>query len=172
MATCVCTVAGWLPTAAVGRQSAVGHDAVHVGMVFEFLVPRVQHAEEADFGAETPRVAGDLEQGLGAGSKQQIVERLFIGESERRERVRQRENDVEVARRQNLGTPRIEPAMAGVGLALRAVPIAARVIRNGAASAAGAFVDVSAERGRAAAFDGVERLDVRPAQPFAISKRS
>ena len=61
------------PPAVVGRQSACGHHAMHMRMVFEFLIPRVQHAEEADFGAEAPRVTGYLEQGIGADAQQQVV---------------------------------------------------------------------------------------------------
>src|ERR1700680_1670243 len=39
----------WLdPTGAIERQSAGGHHTMHVGMMFELLIPGVEHAKEAD----------------------------------------------------------------------------------------------------------------------------
>jgi hypothetical protein len=42
---------------------------MHVGMRLEFLVPGMEDAEEPDLGAEMLGIAGDLDQGLGAGPK-------------------------------------------------------------------------------------------------------
>jgi hypothetical protein len=135
-----------------------------VGMMLQFLVPGVQHAEEADLRAQKSRVACDLQQGFGAGRKQELVDDLLVDERQRRQFVRKREDDVNIPRRQKLSAPRLKPAMARVGLALRTVPVAARVLGEDAFSAPRALVDVSAERGRPAAQNGVERLLMRPAE--------
>jgi hypothetical protein len=47
-------------------------------MVQQFLIPGVQHAEEADLGAEMSRVARYRQQCLGAGPKQQPVHLAFV----------------------------------------------------------------------------------------------
>ena len=44
-----------------------------MGVMFELLIPGVEHAKEADFGAEMFGIAGDLEEGFGSGLQQQMV---------------------------------------------------------------------------------------------------
>ena len=46
------------PVGVIQREPTGGDDTVDVGMNLEFLVPGMQHAEEADFGAEMFRVTG------------------------------------------------------------------------------------------------------------------
>ena len=48
------------PVFAIRRDAAFGNDAVHVRMVLEFLVPRMQHAKEADRCAEVTWIASHL----------------------------------------------------------------------------------------------------------------
>jgi hypothetical protein len=51
-------------------------------MMPQVLRPGVQHSEHADASAQMARVGGDLQQGLGSGSKQQVVEqRWFLSAS-------------------------------------------------------------------------------------------
>ena len=57
------------PTAVIKRESAGGDDTVGMGMNLEFLIPGVEHTEEADLGAETDWVACDFQQGFGTGAK-------------------------------------------------------------------------------------------------------
>ena len=71
-------------------------------MMLQSLVPGVEHAEEADLGAEVPGIAGDLQQGFGAGPEQQIVDQPFVLQCQRSEFVRQGEDDVHVAGGQQL----------------------------------------------------------------------
>ena len=66
------------PAGVIGRQSASGNDAMNVRVIFDLLIPGMQHAEEADLGAETARCARDFEQGFGAGTKQQVVDKLLV----------------------------------------------------------------------------------------------
>jgi len=70
-----------------------------------------------------------------------------------------------VRRSQQLGAPRGQPAVARLALALRTVPVAARVIRQGAMAAAGALIQMSAHRGGAAPLDGYQYFEVQPGEP-------
>src|ERR1022692_2701407 len=72
---------------------------------------------------------------------------------------------MDVAGRQEFPAARFQPAVARVGLALRTMPVAARVEGDGAMPAPGALIDVPAERGRPAADDGGQDLQVQPGEP-------
>ena len=52
-----------------GESSAWNH-TMHMGMSEQFLPPSVQHSEKSDLGAEVFGISGDLEKGLGRGTKQ------------------------------------------------------------------------------------------------------
>ena len=58
------------PAPVIGGETASRNHTMQMGMVLEFLTPGMEHAEEADFGAERAGIAGDFEQGLGAGPEQ------------------------------------------------------------------------------------------------------
>ena len=75
------------PALAVRGDAAAGYDAVHVRMVQQVLPPRVQDRDEADLRAQVLRIGGDRAQRLGAGAKQQIVERLLVLVRERGDRA-------------------------------------------------------------------------------------
>ena len=49
------------PAGVIAGESASGDDTVDMGMKLEFLVPGVEHAEEADLGPEMGAVAGYFE---------------------------------------------------------------------------------------------------------------
>ncbi len=53
----------------IAGESASGNDTVDMGMQLEFLVPGMEHAEEADLGAEMGRIASDFEKSFCAGPK-------------------------------------------------------------------------------------------------------
>lgn len=85
------------PACVIGRQSAGWNDAVHVRMVLELLVPRVQHAEESNLCPKMLGIASNRKQCFGAGPDQQIVDYLLVLQSQRGEFVRQSEHDMDVA---------------------------------------------------------------------------
>jgi len=95
-------------------------------MMLQSLVPGMEHAEEADLGSKVTGIAGDLQQGFGAGAEQQVVDQSLVLQRERSQFPRQSEDDVDVASGQQLSCPRLEPAQAGVALTLGAVPVTAR----------------------------------------------
>jgi hypothetical protein len=57
------------PARVIRCQSAGRNDAVDMRVEQQLLIPGVQHAEEPDLGAQVFRIAGDLEQRLGAGAE-------------------------------------------------------------------------------------------------------
>src|ERR1035441_4642695 len=101
-----------------GRSEAAGGEhAGDMGMMLKSLVPGMEHAEEADLGSKMPGIASDLQQSCSTGVKQQVIDQPFILQCERSQ------------------FPRQGPAQAGVALTLGAVPVSARVVRDGSMSA-------------------------------------
>ncbi len=77
---------------------------------------------------------------------------------------------MDVGRGQQFAAPCLDPAFASAGLTLWAVPIATAVVRDGGTmSAAGAFIDVSAECSGATARDSEQDLDMGPADPQTVA---
>ena len=55
---------------------------MHMWVKFEFLIPGVQHAEEAGFCAKMFGIAGNFEQCFCTGAEQEIVDDLLILKSQ------------------------------------------------------------------------------------------
>src|SRR5712692_1678701 len=62
-----------------------------------------------------------------------------------------------------------EPTVAGVRLALRAVPVSTGVVGDGPMPTAGALIEMAAECGGATPRNGQQHFDVLPADPLAAS---
>ncbi len=157
------------PAGVVRSETAGGQHAVDMGMMLQSLVPGMEHAEETDLGSEVAWIASDLQQSCSAGVKQQVVDQPFILQCQRSQFPRQGEDDVHVAGGQQLPFPRLEPAQARVALTLGAVPVSARVVRDGRMSAVRALIAMSTQRGGAAARDGQQHLLVLPVDPLATA---
>jgi hypothetical protein len=123
-----------------------------------------------------PGIGGDGEQRLGSGLEQGVVDRLLVGVGDVRDRRRQREDDMIVGDRQQLGAAGFEPIVSGGGLTLRAMAVAAGIVRHIDVRAVFAAAHVAAERGRAAALDRLHHALLREAEPprmgAAIGDRS
>ena len=78
-----------------------------MGMKLEPLIPSVQNAEETDLGAEVLGIASHFEQSLGTGVEQEIVDHLFVLQSERRQFPRQSEHDMHVRGGEQLAAARL-----------------------------------------------------------------
>ena len=113
------------PSRVIGGETAGGHHTVYMRMMLELLVPGVEDAEEADLRAKPLRVAGDLQQCLGARLEQEGVNLAFVLQRQWRKPMRQGEDDVDVGRGQQVLFPRFEPSVAGVGLAFWTMPASA-----------------------------------------------
>src|SRR5689334_17107982 len=105
----------------------------------------MQDAEEPDLSTEMFGIPGDLEQSLGAGAKQKAVDFALVLQGQRGQLMRQCEDDMHVAGGQKVPAARLEPAVTGVGLALRTMPVSTRVIGNGLIAATGTGIHMSAE---------------------------
>ena len=91
---------------------------------FEFLIPGVQHAEEADLCAEMFGIASDFEKGFRTGAKQKIVDHLLVLQSQWCQLARQREDHMDVARLEQLLATLFQPTVASPCLTLRVLRLA------------------------------------------------
>ena len=142
------------PALSIERNAAAGHDHMQMRMVSERRTPGVQHGGDADPGTKMLGIGGDRERGLGSRFEEEIVDHGFILIGDIGDRPRQREYDVEVTDRQQLGLTLDEPLLGGGALTLGAMPITTAVVGNDGVGAILAARDVAAERRRAAALDG------------------
>ena len=80
------------------------------------------------------------------------------------------EDHVQVAGREKFSATRSDPAFPCSDLTLRAVAIAAAVIRDGGTMpATGALIEMTAESGGTTPANGQQHFDVLPPEPVAIS---
>ncbi len=143
---------------------------MNMRMNFEFLAPGMQHTEEANLCAEVSRMASDFEKGFGTGAEQKIVEDLLVLQNQWRQAAGECEDHVQVARRKQFSSTRSDPAFSCSDLTLRAVAIAAAVIRDGGTmSAPGALIEMTAECGGTTPLNGQQHFAVLPTEPVAIS---
>ena len=126
----------------------------------QVLAPGMQYREEADVGSKMFGVAGDGEQGLGAGVEEYVVNDLLILEGKFGDAWWQSKYDVIVSGGQQFGLAPRKPLLAGQGLALGAVAVAAGVIADALMGAVAASFDMTAEGGGAASLDGAHGLEL------------
>ena len=127
---------------------------MHVRMVLEGLAPGVQDGGDADAGTEVLGIGRNGGQRLGGGREQQSIDLGLVLVGDGAERGRQREHHMEVRHRQEFGFARRHPGLSGRPLALRAVPVATRVIGDARVGAVLAALNMAAQRGGAADLDG------------------
>src|SRR5438874_10478637 len=113
----------------------------------------MEHSGDADTGAEMLRVARDGQHRLRCRLEQEVVNLRLVVESDGGELGRQREHDMEVADREQIGLAFGEPGACGGTLAPGAVPVTAAVIGDPPMTAVGASLDVATKRSGAAMFD-------------------
>jgi len=137
-------------------------------VVLEFLIPGMKHAEEPDVGAEAFRITRDLDERSGARAEQKIVDDPLVLQCQRGELVRQREHDMCVGDRQQVTRAGLNPAIARIGLAPRAMPVTARVVRDGPVTAGCALINMSTKRSRAAALNGGQHFQMQAVEPVPV----
>jgi len=77
---------------------------------------------------------------------------------------------MDVVRRQKFSLPCRDPLFPSSGLTLRAVAIPAAVVGDGGTMpAAGALIEMAAEKGGATPRNGQQHFDMLPADPLAVS---
>ena len=114
---------------------------------------------------EMSGIGRDLAERHRARLEQPGVQAGTIPIGERQERMRQREDDVDIRHVEQVALACVEPALPGLRLALRTVAIATRVIGDGLMAAGATGVDVPAERRGATARDRAEYRSLLHAQP-------
>ena len=85
----------------------------------------MQDAQEADLSAEVFRIVGDFQQCCSAGVEQELKENSLVLPDERNQRVWHAEDQVVIVDRQQFLLASGQPLVTSIGLALRAVTIAA-----------------------------------------------
>ncbi len=156
------------PARAVERYPTARHNHMDVRVVGHRRTPAVEHGGGADASAEMPGIGGDREQRLGCRAEQQVVDDRLVLVGDRSDLGRQRENDVEVADRQQIGLAGREPILRRRALTLWAMAIAARVVGDTAVAAIFAALDMPAERGGAALLDRRHDLELTQAHMSGI----
>ena len=145
-------------------QPAAGHQRVHVDVSAQVLRPGVQHQGEGGRGAQPAWVGGELgERGRGA-LHQGAVDPAGVELRQAVQRMRQREDEMTVRHRQQLGQLRLAPGVARAALALRAVPVAAGMEQPLLAPTLVALLHLAAQRRRATGDDGPPGTRLRRAQ--------
>ena len=157
------------PTRAIGGEATGRHHAMYMGMEFEFLTPGMQHAEETDFCAEMFWIACNFDKCFRTGAKQEIVYGLLVLQRQWGQLTGKREDHMHVRCRKKFPATLFQPAFASARLTLRAMPISARVVRDGTMSAASALIKMAAEHGSTTTHDSQEHFDMLPADPLTAS---
>ena len=138
---------------------------MQMGMMIEFLTPGMEHAEEADFGAEMAGIARHFEQRFGTGPEQEIVDDLLVLQGQRGEPTRKGEDDMDVGGGQEFAAPRLQPTVASGGLTLGTVPIPAGIVGVGTIPAAETPITVPAQSSGTTALDGRQHFAMLAGDP-------
>jgi hypothetical protein len=128
----------------------------------------VQDHQAADVTAQAVGIRGDLRQRFHGSLKYEVVYHALVAEREARERLRHREDEVDVSDRQELRLTRRDPRVPRRGQTLRAMSITAAVVREGRVRALVTAITVPAERGGAALRNGSEDAPMAPGHPGTV----
>jgi len=124
-----------------------------MGMVPKRLSPGVQHAEEANLGAQMFWIGGYLTQRLRGCPEQDVVDHGLVLEGDDLDLLGNREHHMEVAHIEQFRLAVLKPFGPRETLALRTIPITARIVSETLMAAIAAPLDVTAESGGAATLD-------------------
>ena len=148
------------PAASVRRDAAARHDHMDMRMVRHRRSPGVEHGGDADAGAEVLRIGSDRQHRLRRCLEQQVVDERLVLERDVRDLGRQREHDVEVADRQQVGLALGKPCPRRRALALGTVPITAAIVGDAPLATVLAGLDVTAKGRGAAMLDRRHHLEL------------
>jgi len=123
-------------------------------MVVEVLSPGMEHGDGADLGAQMPGIGSNQAQGVGGRLEQQPIDELLAVKGDLTKPGRQGEDQMKIGHRQQLGLALDQPLDGRCPLTLRAVPVAAGIVSDADLAAALTLLDVAAQSGGAAGFDG------------------
>ena len=139
---------------------------MYVGMSLQVLSPSVQHRQKTDLGSQMLGISSHLQQRLGTGAHEQVVNHCLVLQCQAGQLMGQRKNKVEVvAGEQFLGTCS-QPLVASIGLTFWAMPVSAGVELDGLMSAFGTRIHMCAECGGTATQDRIQHLEMQPGEPL------
>ena len=99
-----------------------------VRMTLQSLSPRMEDAEETGLRTQILPFGRNLDQGCGAGMKQEPVEDPLVLPDQWNQLMRQAEDQMEVIDRQQFLLPFLDPCVSSLGLTLRTVAIPTGVV--------------------------------------------
>ena len=94
----------------------------------QVLSPTVKGSEKADLGAQMLGIGDDGRQGLGSRSEENAVDEIFVLVSDGSNLFGNREDDMKIVRRQNLGRSFFDPFRTSERLAFWAMTVATGVV--------------------------------------------
>src|SRR5260370_2542200 len=157
------------PAGVIERETSGGHHTMDMGMKPDLLIPGVQHTEEPNLCTEASGIASDFEKSFRAGTKQEIVDHLFVLQHHWGQVAGECEDHVQVARGEQFSFTCGNPPFASSDLTLWAMAITAAVIRDwGTMCAAGALLEMPAERSRTTPRNSQQHFDMLPTDPLAV----
>src|SRR6266851_7542564 len=142
---------------------------MEVGMSQQVLSPGMQDRKEANVCPEVARIAGHLEQGLGTGAEQEVIEDLLVLQRQWGELVRESEDNMDIGDGQKFVLTSHNPLVASAALTFRAMAITATVIRGGAIATARALIAMPAECSGTAASDRAQYFAMGPMEPAEVA---
>jgi hypothetical protein len=140
-----------------------------VWMPDQGLAPRVKDAQHADRGTEVAWICRDLTQGHCTRLEEPGVQTSAVPIGQGQHAMWEGEDDVHIRHVEQFPRARVEPALPCLRLTLRAMPVSARVIRDGLMPAGVTPIEMPAQRGRATARDRPQDrplLDTQPRMPL------
>jgi hypothetical protein len=152
------------PALAIWREATSWYNHVDVRVMGECRTPCMKDGGDADTSAEMPGVAGDDPHGLGRGPEQQIIYPRLVLQRDGGDLGRQRENDMKIPDRQEVGLALGKPRARGRTLTLGAVSVTAAVVGNTPMAAVRASLDVAAHRSGATMLDSRHDLELVEAE--------
>ena len=153
------------PLCAVRRQTSARNNHMDMWMVCHRRAPGVKHGCDPDARTEVLWVGGDLDHGVGARAHQQVVDRALVLVGDVSDRLGQCEDQMEVSHRQQFSLTCCQPNFCCTRLALGAMAIAARIIRNVLVGAVFTARYMATEHRRAATLDNLTTSPARIPQP-------
>jgi len=113
----------------------------------------MQDRGDPDLGPKMPGISSNLDHRISADAHQQIIELSIVLMCDVGDWLRQREDQMKISDRQQLGLTGGQPLLRRAGLAFGAMPIAARVVGDMLMAAIVAMRDMPTERRRSTALD-------------------
>ena len=128
----------------------------------------MQHGGGADARAEVLGIGGDRRQCFGGCAEQEVVDHRLVLQGDLADLRRQREHDVVIGDRQQIGLARLEPPLRRRALALRTMAVTTRIVGDPAVVAVLAAFNMAAKHRRAAGLDRRHHLKLAEAHMAGI----